>query len=284
MRQDLRTSKCSNCGTHAPSTVTKCPNCRSPMPRLPQTRASWADLSDASVAEAGESAWGHSGVKATFVRTELPVDGVKQDNSQDEQSQVALSDVPGHWLPSLSSSSRSGDGLRSQPDRSPTARDERRGCSVSPRHGSAGNSDSEANNLVGAPTTRAVPLDLLAKVPTNQNGEMTSVGSIGHSEGKCNPCAYWFKGVCAHGVTCRHCHFMHEGQRGKRLRPSKLTRQRLKNKGSGQEGSAPEDGDVTEPGQGSRGDAAMATAAATVGVQCKIAEARVGQPRIIESL
>uniref|UniRef100_A0A7S0AEE1 C3H1-type domain-containing protein n=1 Tax=Pyrodinium bahamense TaxID=73915 RepID=A0A7S0AEE1_9DINO len=70
--------------------------------------------------------------------------------------------------------------------------------------------------------------DLLARIPRNENGELTSIGSICHEVGGCNPCPHWFKGVCANGLACKHCHFLHDGQRPRRLRPSKQARARLR--------------------------------------------------------
>eukprot|EP00747_Dinoflagellata_sp_TGD_P200422 gnl/TRDRNA2_/TRDRNA2_73830_c0_seq1.p1 gnl/TRDRNA2_/TRDRNA2_73830_c0~~gnl/TRDRNA2_/TRDRNA2_73830_c0_seq1.p1 ORF type:complete len:263 (+),score=35.50 gnl/TRDRNA2_/TRDRNA2_73830_c0_seq1:70-858(+) len=70
---------------------------------------------------------------------------------------------------------------------------------------------------------------LLAQIPFNEEGGLTSVGSIDHASGNCSPCAYWFKGMCAHSLMCRHCHLIHPGQKSKRLRPSKQTRQRMRN-------------------------------------------------------
>jgi len=69
---------------------------------------------------------------------------------------------------------------------------------------------------------------LLAQVPRNQAGALTSVGSIGHENGTCRPCAYWFKGICARDIVCMHCHLTHEGQKSKRLRPSKQARARMR--------------------------------------------------------
>mmetsp|Transcript_20198 Transcript_20198/g.36609 ORF Transcript_20198/g.36609 Transcript_20198/m.36609 type:complete len:254 (+) Transcript_20198:68-829(+) len=68
----------------------------------------------------------------------------------------------------------------------------------------------------------------VAEVPRNDAGELTSMGSVNHATGDCKPCAYWFKGVCAHSVLCRHCHCHHAGQRSKRLRPSKQRRQKMR--------------------------------------------------------
>mmetsp|Transcript_21784 Transcript_21784/g.49586 ORF Transcript_21784/g.49586 Transcript_21784/m.49586 type:complete len:193 (-) Transcript_21784:59-637(-) len=67
-----------------------------------------------------------------------------------------------------------------------------------------------------------------ARIPRNANGELTSIGSSGHVAGDCFPCGYWFKGICKYGVKCTSCHFVHEGQKSKRLRPSKHVRKRMR--------------------------------------------------------
>eukprot|EP00747_Dinoflagellata_sp_TGD_P154394 gnl/TRDRNA2_/TRDRNA2_177496_c0_seq17.p1 gnl/TRDRNA2_/TRDRNA2_177496_c0~~gnl/TRDRNA2_/TRDRNA2_177496_c0_seq17.p1 ORF type:complete len:309 (-),score=44.06 gnl/TRDRNA2_/TRDRNA2_177496_c0_seq17:133-1059(-) len=70
---------------------------------------------------------------------------------------------------------------------------------------------------------------LLEQIPLNEDGELTSVGSIKHDRGQCRPCAYWFRSVCAHSILCRHCHLTHDGRKsGKGLRPSKQSRQRMR--------------------------------------------------------
>jgi len=58
------------------------------------------------------------------------------------------------------------------------------------------------------------------------DGTWASVGSLRHEAGTCSPCAYWFKGLCKFGIECRYCHMVHEGQKSKRLRPSKCQRLR----------------------------------------------------------
>lgn len=68
----------------------------------------------------------------------------------------------------------------------------------------------------------------LACIPRNANGELSSVGSIHHPTGACTPCAYWFKGLCKYSICCHYCHFAHNGQKSKRLRPSKQTRMRIR--------------------------------------------------------
>ncbi|CAK9069451.1 Uncharacterized protein SCF082_LOCUS34773 [Durusdinium trenchii] len=64
-------------------------------------------------------------------------------------------------------------------------------------------------------------MDLISKLPKDQSGCVTSLGSLFHKEGQCKPCAYWFKGQCKNGICCHNCHLVHQGQRPKRLRPGK---------------------------------------------------------------
>lgn len=70
-------------------------------------------------------------------------------------------------------------------------------------------------------------LDILNNLPKDQAGRLTSLGSVLHEDGQCKPCAYWFKSLCKNGVACHNCHLVHEGQRPKRLRPSKQARMQL---------------------------------------------------------
>eukprot|EP00747_Dinoflagellata_sp_TGD_P214258 gnl/TRDRNA2_/TRDRNA2_87143_c0_seq1.p1 gnl/TRDRNA2_/TRDRNA2_87143_c0~~gnl/TRDRNA2_/TRDRNA2_87143_c0_seq1.p1 ORF type:complete len:413 (-),score=64.13 gnl/TRDRNA2_/TRDRNA2_87143_c0_seq1:46-1284(-) len=65
-------------------------------------------------------------------------------------------------------------------------------------------------------------------IPRNDEGEISSVGSIRHHEGDCTPCLFWFRNNCAKGVQCNYCHFRHKDQRNKRIRPSKKTRQLMR--------------------------------------------------------
>mmetsp|Transcript_11044 Transcript_11044/g.25271 ORF Transcript_11044/g.25271 Transcript_11044/m.25271 type:complete len:227 (+) Transcript_11044:131-811(+) len=54
-------------------------------------------------------------------------------------------------------------------------------------------------------------------------GEAPSIGSLKHPDA-CSPCLFWFRNACTKGESCTFCHFMHEGQKNKRIRPSKKTR------------------------------------------------------------
>lgn len=86
---------------------------------------------------------------------------------------------------------------------------------------------------------------VLAQIPRNATNELSSAGSIHHAAGTCTPCAYWFKGICKYGISCLYCHFAHNGQRSKRLRPSKQTRVRIR---KWDEKKAAENGTELPPG------------------------------------
>ncbi|CAE8692856.1 unnamed protein product, partial [Polarella glacialis] len=154
----------------------------------------------------------------------------------------------------------------------------------------ASNSNS-SNEAAGSPIVPPVNveeqlnqmcLDIWRNIPQNEEGHVTSVGSVQHSKGTCSPCAYWFKGICKNGLACRHCHFLHDGQRSKRLRPSKQARQRQKLKAvdedddaasqvfsesvAGQDGRRSEDGRGSQDGRGSS-ECALPTAPGPVSTQ-----------------
>jgi len=42
------------------------------------------------------------------------------------------------------------------------------------------------------------------------DGELPSVGSVGHEDGSCKRCAFFPKGRCNNGKDCTHCHFDHQ--------------------------------------------------------------------------
>lgn len=59
-----------------------------------------------------------------------------------------------------------------------------------------------------------------------QEVEPPSVGSIGHREGRCEPCLFIVRQGCLRGAGCLYCHIPHEEGR-KRLRPSKKLRKKM---------------------------------------------------------
>jgi len=79
----------------------------------------------------------------------------------------------------------------------------------------------------GMAVTDLLELDqagILEQVPRNDEGEMSSVGSmIKHMEGTCTPCVFWFRGCCHRSLMCSFCHFRHPGQQTKRHKPNKRT-------------------------------------------------------------
>lgn len=86
----------------------------------------------------------------------------------------------------------------------------------------------ELANLVSIDKLRELARSgVLELIPRDEEGRLTSVGSIEHGT-KCTPCAYWFKGICKYSLRCHYCHYVHDGQKSKRLRPSKQTRMRIR--------------------------------------------------------
>jgi len=72
---------------------------------------------------------------------------------------------------------------------------------------------------------------VLQHIPHDENGELTSVGSIYHVSRTCKPCLFWYKKSCVKGLKCRHCHIAdHPGlkNKNKRIRPSKKTRMQMR--------------------------------------------------------
>jgi len=69
---------------------------------------------------------------------------------------------------------------------------------------------------------------LLQRVPRDEEGELTSVGSILHARGTCKPCvfAHSERKACKSGASCTFCHFEHAPKR--RLRVCKKKREELK--------------------------------------------------------
>lgn len=77
-----------------------------------------------------------------------------------------------------------------------------------------------------------IELDMLANkfqaLEQKQQIPLPSLGSDKHDVGECSPCVFWFKRSCVKGVSCQYCHYFHSGQRNKRIRPSKKTRDHMR--------------------------------------------------------
>eukprot|EP00930_Biecheleria_cincta_P083006 TRINITY_DN72649_c0_g1_i1.p1 TRINITY_DN72649_c0_g1~~TRINITY_DN72649_c0_g1_i1.p1 ORF type:complete len:272 (-),score=32.65 TRINITY_DN72649_c0_g1_i1:249-1064(-) len=69
---------------------------------------------------------------------------------------------------------------------------------------------------------------VLGQIPRNDEGEITSIGSLKHSLGTCTPCIFWFRGNCRNSLSCMFCHLRHPGQKGKRHKPNKRARQLMR--------------------------------------------------------
>lgn len=60
---------------------------------------------------------------------------------------------------------------------------------------------------------------LIGRLPRDEEGRPTSVGSVGHVVGTCRPCAFLTseQRPCQNGVRCLFCHFPHAPKRRVRL-------------------------------------------------------------------
>eukprot|EP00931_Biecheleriopsis_adriatica_P096922 TRINITY_DN70659_c0_g1_i1.p1 TRINITY_DN70659_c0_g1~~TRINITY_DN70659_c0_g1_i1.p1 ORF type:complete len:245 (-),score=45.00 TRINITY_DN70659_c0_g1_i1:35-769(-) len=52
-------------------------------------------------------------------------------------------------------------------------------------------------------------LYILDSIPRDEEGRLTSLGSVHHASGTCRPCVYWAQGNCMRSVSCYSCHFSH---------------------------------------------------------------------------
>jgi len=76
-----------------------------------------------------------------------------------------------------------------------------------------------------------VSTELLTRVPFDERGHRTSIGSIGHYEETCHgPCCFvHLPSGCRNGVYCEWCHFPHERDtKKKKSQPCKAQRNRYR--------------------------------------------------------
>mmetsp|Transcript_31367 Transcript_31367/g.73166 ORF Transcript_31367/g.73166 Transcript_31367/m.73166 type:complete len:206 (-) Transcript_31367:138-755(-) len=165
------------------------------------------------------------------------------------------------FLPSLSSGaeqvdSRTGSGASDLESAGRLAEwGQTQGLVIRPQTQSGADSDNAVNAPPAEEDPPAQPEQVAVvqpaeeqSIPFNADGELTSVGSIAHGTGECFPCAYWFKGICKYGLNCTSCHFVHEGQKSKRLRPSKHVRMRFRRAQALQRQNEADDNDDDENG------------------------------------
>lgn len=62
-----------------------------------------------------------------------------------------------------------------------------------------------------------------------------SLGSAGHASNMCKPCVFLYNGMCLKGTRCQFCHIPHDAEQVKRVRPSKRTRNLLRQHRDGPE-------------------------------------------------
>lgn len=55
-----------------------------------------------------------------------------------------------------------------------------------------------------------ITAQLYPLIPSDHEGKVTSLGSILHAEGVCNPCAFFQKNRCHKKDLCTYCHFEHD--------------------------------------------------------------------------
>jgi hypothetical protein len=81
--------------------------------------------------------------------------------------------------------------------------------------------------------THKVTAQLYPFIPFDDDGNVTSLGSILHSQGMCKPCAFVKKNRCHKKDLCLHCHFEHDIPQSTCSRKSKSRRMRLRCANSG---------------------------------------------------
>merc|ERR1719507_1504105 len=76
-----------------------------------------------------------------------------------------------------------------------------------------------------APVIAAAVLPAPPSGPAPGSPELPSLGSAGHGDGKCKPCAFFHTAGCGNGVCCKFCHLCDSGEK-KRRRKEKMELQR----------------------------------------------------------
>lgn len=84
-----------------------------------------------------------------------------------------------------------------------------------------GNNQYHLQSALSASCAQSNPVD-------QRDLAAASLQSIRHDNGLCKPCLFWFKNACNKGARCPYCHLTHAGQKTKRVRPSKQTRQKMR--------------------------------------------------------
>mmetsp|Transcript_60186 Transcript_60186/g.193782 ORF Transcript_60186/g.193782 Transcript_60186/m.193782 type:complete len:279 (+) Transcript_60186:147-983(+) len=86
---------------------------------------------------------------------------------------------------------------------------------------------SQARSTSAAAGPSQVSQEALASIPRDENGKISSLGSIPHVTGTCKPCIFVRAGIgCQNGVRCEFCHLTH--QHKSKPRPCKGKRDRYR--------------------------------------------------------
>lgn len=76
--------------------------------------------------------------------------------------------------------------------------------------------DDMSNSQRSSMTDPTVDPELAASLAAANAGEVPSVGSFGHAEGTCKPCAFLYTKGCENGINCPFCHLCEPGEKKKR--------------------------------------------------------------------
>eukprot|EP00928_Gymnodinium_smaydae_P072052 TRINITY_DN5548_c0_g3_i1.p1 TRINITY_DN5548_c0_g3~~TRINITY_DN5548_c0_g3_i1.p1 ORF type:complete len:225 (-),score=25.87 TRINITY_DN5548_c0_g3_i1:767-1441(-) len=74
-------------------------------------------------------------------------------------------------------------------------------------------------NIMGLPPDhfeKKTYQDVLDMIPKDEDGELTSVGSVLHETGSCMPCLFLMKTICRKKFHCRYCHIPPSNVKSKR--------------------------------------------------------------------
>jgi len=85
-----------------------------------------------------------------------------------------------------------------------------------PRQQQQQKGDDMSNSQRSSMTDPTVDPELAASLAAANAGEVPSVGSVGHAEGTCKPCAFLYTKGCENGINCPFCHLCEPGEKKKR--------------------------------------------------------------------
>merc|ERR1719221_604363 len=90
---------------------------------------------------------------------------------------------------------------------------------IAPRNLLDGSIEREGMVVVDTPAPPRAP-----SRPAPGSPELPSVGSVGHSAGRCKPCAFLHTKGCGNGVLCQFCHLCEPGEKKRRAKAKVASR------------------------------------------------------------